>query len=158
MHAATREPGRSSCSRSTSSTRTPCCVQSWLRSGKAGNKGFLYLSIWCSLLDKHNYLTLMTLLAIYGLRIYTALGPWNRDSFGPCWACWHRAVRQVPFGPKKVEISRAPPPSTCPSNGFVRIKSTGDFNGLYRTAPPPTSLYRPERCMASAVNLNRKTY
>jgi hypothetical protein len=36
---------------------------------------------------------------------------------------WHQDVRRVPFGPKKVEISWAQPPPTCPSNGYARIKS-----------------------------------
>ncbi len=44
--------------------------------GKQVTKGFLSTHPSDdSLLDEHNYLTLLTLLAIYGLRIHTALGP-----------------------------------------------------------------------------------
>jgi hypothetical protein len=40
------------------------------------------------------------------LKIETFLGPVK----------WHRAVRRVPFGAQKVEISRAQPRPTCPWN------------------------------------------
>ncbi len=43
------------------------------------------------------------------------LGPGNREFLGP-WK-WHRADMQVSFGAQKLEISRAQPPPTCPSNG-----------------------------------------
>jgi hypothetical protein len=49
----------------------------------------------------------------WALEIETFLGPVK----------WHQAIRGVPFGPKKFEISRAQPPPTCLSNGFARIKS-----------------------------------
>jgi hypothetical protein len=47
------------------------------------------------------------------LEIETFLGPVK----------WHQAIRGVPFGPKKFEISRAQLPPTCLSYGFARIKS-----------------------------------
>jgi hypothetical protein len=96
------------------------------------------------------------------------LGPGNRDAFEPCWACWHRAVRQCHLGPKN---SRFPGHNPLPLaqvmvlsaskhyvQGRINQRSigsfvymsffvpTGDFNRLYRTAPPPhISLYRPEQ-------------
>ncbi len=49
------------------------------------------------------------------------LGPWNPRLF---WALWNgiKPLGECHFGLKKVEISRAQPPPTCPSNGFVHIK------------------------------------
>jgi hypothetical protein len=38
-------------------------------------------------------------------------------------AKWHGANSRVPFGAQKLEISRAQPPPTCPSNGTARIKN-----------------------------------
>ncbi len=45
----------------------------------------------------------------------------GRGVLGP--VKWHRAVRQVSFWAQKSIDSMAQPPSTCPSNGFARIKS-----------------------------------
>ncbi len=47
--------------------------------------------------------------------------PWKSRLF---WALKLQPAKQAPFGLKKVEISRAQPPPTCPSNGFVRIKNS----------------------------------
>jgi hypothetical protein len=53
---------------------------------------------------------------------WEGVGPWKSRLFGALWIFieplgeWH-------LGPKKVEISRAQTHSTCPSNGFVHIKS-----------------------------------
>ncbi len=77
---------------------------------------------------------IICILAIYAPLIYTApcvmllmraasitrasgrgLGPGNWEFSGP--VKWHRTDWRVPFGAKKVEISRAQPPPTCPSNG-----------------------------------------
>ncbi len=51
----------------------------------------------------------------WALEIVSFLGPVK----------WHWIYRQVPFG-KKLKISRAQPPHTCPSNGSARIKSITD--------------------------------
>ncbi len=74
-------------------------------------------------------------LAIYAPMIYTPqkvifLMPADplRGQVGGGWALeietwalkWQRAKGRVPFGPKKVEISRAQLPPTCPSYGFAR--------------------------------------
>ncbi len=53
------------------------------------------------------------------LEIETFLGPvWNDIE----------PSGELHLGPKKVKISRAQPPPTCPINGFARIKSI-----MYRT-------------------------
>ncbi len=36
---------------------------------------------------------------------------------------WHRAELWVPFGPKKLENSRAQPPPTSPRNVYARIQN-----------------------------------
>jgi hypothetical protein len=47
------------------------------------------------------------------------MGPGNRELFGPCeMASSHYECH---LGPKKVKISRAQPPPTCPSNGSASI-------------------------------------
>jgi hypothetical protein len=83
------------------------------------------------------------ILTIYAPMIYTApclmflmRADTLRGQVGGGWALeissflgpvkWHRADRRVPFshlGPKKLEISRAQPHPTCPSNGSARIKN-----------------------------------
>jgi hypothetical protein len=103
------------------------------------------------------YFPLFTIITIYGPMIYTApcvmllmqaasftrasgkgFGPGNLEIFGS--VKWHRADRHfwAPnstrlsarshfTGPKKLLISRAQPPPTCPPNGCCPIKSMGPY-------------------------------
>ncbi len=87
--------------------------------------------------------------AIYALKIYTALcimfwmrayplpgqvgglGPWGSRVF---WALWNsiEPIGECHLGPKKLEISMAQPPLTCPSNGYAMHASKILCTGLYR--------------------------
>ncbi len=50
------------------------------------------------------------------------VGPWKSRVF---WALWNDidSIGEGRLGPKKLEISRAQPPPTCPSSGSARIKN-----------------------------------
>ncbi len=58
-------------------------------------------------------------------------GSWKSQLF---WTLWNgiKLLGEFHWGPKKVEISSVQPPSTCPSNGYVRIKSklTGPYHQM----------------------------
>jgi hypothetical protein len=99
-----------------------------------GDFGLEYLLKFETVFKRPSYSYMELMIAIYAPMIYTAPCIMFRRRAYPLRVFWApigiRLSAQFHFtGPKKLLISRAQPPLTCPSNGYARIQNIMHTHG-----------------------------